>query len=305
MNIKWYYRIQSQLSTILIVLMTFFLIAFCFYSYSVAKKFMHDELNRYTEITTTRMANSLKKPISRFDKKQVKEIIEWELKDERIASIIVMNPVGGIVATVGTPQNGNPSGTKIILYENKKLGLVKLYVLPGFMQGEMKKILIKIYFMAAALLVTIFLILLILLRRYLISPIAELTRATEDISLGKLDKAIFIKSKNLKNELGSLANAIERMRNSIRIAMEHLARKKKMPGVEAKEWTDVILGKKRYNFEFLALQILVGRLVVTYRNSPNPDTMKKCTRQLINFFQKEKNPQAQKDYRKIFGGVKL
>jgi HAMP domain-containing protein len=141
------------------------------------------------------------------------------------------------------------------------------------------------------------------LKKSLLLPVLELARATENISLGRVDQAIVIRS---KDELGQLAAAIERMRISIRIAIERLASKKgALPGVEAGEWEDVILEKKQYGFEFLALRILVGRLTVSYRNDPTAETLRKCTQHLINFFQNEKNPQAQKDLTKIFGGAVL
>ena len=57
----------------------------------------------------------------------------------------------------------------------------------------------------------------------LISRIKHLTDVTERISVGELDAEIEIKS---KDELGTLADAISRMQDSIRLSMVRLRRRK-------------------------------------------------------------------------------
>jgi methyl-accepting chemotaxis protein len=59
--------------------------------------------------------------------------------------------------------------------------------------------------------------------RAITKPIKQLTAATEKISLGELDADISVKS---KDEIGDLANAIQRMSESIRLSIERLRRRR-------------------------------------------------------------------------------
>jgi len=53
-------------------------------------------------------------------------------------------------------------------------------------------------------------------------PVVELTKAADAISMGKIDTAIEVET---KDEINELAQAIERMRKSLKKAMERLAKK--------------------------------------------------------------------------------
>lgn len=313
MKIKWYNKIQVRISIIFLVLTTVSLAAFCMYSYSSTKQAMHNELDRLTKATSARLASQLAHPMSLGDIKLVESLIESELIDVRISSLVVTGtdqsifigrergPDGSITVSKGKNEDGFLSQTDTIVYDNKILGRVVLNVQANFMADELKQSAINLFLVATGLNIFIFLSLFFVLRKTIILPMIKLTKSTSDISLGRLEEAIAIRS---KDEIGHLAEAIERMRVSIRLAIERLASSRKaMPGVDASEWSDVILEKKHYGFEFLALRILVGRLAVSYRNDPTPETMRSCIQQLIGFFQNEKNPQAQKDLKKIFGGV--
>ncbi len=53
-------------------------------------------------------------------------------------------------------------------------------------------------------------------------PVVQLTKAADAISMGKIDTAIEVET---KDEINELAQAIERMRKSLKKAMERLAKK--------------------------------------------------------------------------------
>ncbi|MCS6884596.1 MAG: HAMP domain-containing protein [Acidobacteriota bacterium] len=73
--------------------------------------------------------------------------------------------------------------------------------------------LIVVFFLIVATVVAVF------AAQRLTRPIVELTEASHQISLGKLDQAIQIKS---EDEIGQLAEALERMRISLKQALERL-----------------------------------------------------------------------------------
>ena len=66
-------------------------------------------------------------------------------------------------------------------------------------------------------------------------------------------------------------------------------------------WAQLINGKLKYNFEFLGLQILLGRLTVKYQNEPTDENLVSCIDELVSFFEKTKHiPVSQKDLKKAF-----
>ena len=78
-------------------------------------------------------------------------------------------------------------------------------------------------------LVIAFLIFWFFAKKEIIVPIERLTKAAHDISLGKLDVDLGVKGlreESVRDEITKLAIAIERLRASVKIAMERLKRKK-------------------------------------------------------------------------------
>lgn len=312
MKIKWHNRILARIGLLLLVLTVLSVSTFSWYGLTSAKRLMHDEMDRFTRETTARLASALGNPISRSNKNQIQALIEAELQDERIASIIVRNidqniilagektPRGAIIESEPTGRRGFPDGEERIILDNKVLGSLELRVRPEAMALPLRHSITELSLLALGLNLLIFLALYLVLKRILTHPIQELTRAAESISLGQLESAIVNRS---KNELGQLTDALERLRVSMRLALKRLASRKGLAGIGVEEWKNVILERKHYGFEFLALRILVGRLSVNYRNNPTPETMRRCVQQLIEFFQNEKNPLAQKDLNKILGGA--
>jgi hypothetical protein len=67
-------------------------------------------------------------------------------------------------------------------------------------------------------------------------------------------------------------------------------------------WKDILLKKKTYDFEFLALKILLGRLSMDIERNPSEENLNKCAEQLHDLFAKNDNlPTANRDLQKIIG----
>ena len=315
MEIKWHNRTLVRMGITMAVFTALILTALGFYSYTSTKNFLDGELARQNRMLRERLVNNLAGPLSRGDMEGIESIINAELADERLSSIILKNgnqtvifgrqrsASGAIQSIGGAAPRGSLVGKEMVISGNTLLANVELYVRPDFISGQLRSSVLGLSLLAAGLIGLVFLILFLGVRKSLVLPMKELTRATESISLGRLENAIVNRS---KNELGHLTASIERLRVSMHMAIKRLAAARKAPsGVDAPEWRDIILEKKKYGFEFFALRILVGRLTVDYRNNPTPETMRRCIEQLVSFFQNEKNPQAQKDLHKIFGGVAI
>jgi hypothetical protein len=67
-------------------------------------------------------------------------------------------------------------------------------------------------------------------------------------------------------------------------------------------WQNIICGRIKYEFEFIAAKIFLGHLMVKIRYSPTQDTIAKGAKDLREIFVKSINlPSVQRDLRKISG----
>ena len=67
-------------------------------------------------------------------------------------------------------------------------------------------------------------------------------------------------------------------------------------------WKDIVKNKVNFNFEFLAVKILLARLKLTVKYDPSPETIENCAAELRNLFVKTgRLPSVKKDLKKIFG----
>ncbi len=232
--------IQARISAILIFITTAILLVYAFYSYSTTKSSMETELVKFSEITAERLSNHLVEPFWSLDDAILEDSLESEMMNNRIYTIIIMDRDRETIY-MGKTRDGSwravkaekaPSGdlikarmdiAKIIVRDKKKekeiLGVVDVYLTKKFMNEEIKRFGINIAVTIILLIVTIFVSVLLMLRRIIIRPLRDLTDASERMSMGDLDVQIFIHS---RNEIGLLAQAIERMQTSLRFAMEKL-----------------------------------------------------------------------------------
>jgi hypothetical protein len=67
-----------------------------------------------------------------------------------------------------------------------------------------------------------------------------------------------------------------------------------------KVWKDILLNRVKYEFEFLALNILLGRLFLELERDPSPATLEKCASEVHNLLAKNAHlPSAKRDIQKI------
>jgi hypothetical protein len=67
-------------------------------------------------------------------------------------------------------------------------------------------------------------------------------------------------------------------------------------------WSDIITGKVKLDFEFLAAKILQSTLTRSFAKDPTPEKLDKCAKDLRELYSQNSDlPSAQKDLKKIFG----
>jgi hypothetical protein len=67
-------------------------------------------------------------------------------------------------------------------------------------------------------------------------------------------------------------------------------------------WRDIVTGKVKVDFEFLAAKILQSTLTRTYAKDPTAEKLEKCARDLRDLFSQNADlPVVQKDLKKVLG----
>jgi predicted Zn finger-like uncharacterized protein len=235
-KISWINSMQVRISAILIVITTVILFGFVVYNYFGAKSKMDKELNDFAKVTSTRLSKNLVEPLWAVDEKQIEDSLNSEMMEKRIYAVIVIDRETDVVF-LGKKRDsdwnvikadGNIKGNFIksrgkIARDKEAIGDVDVYITRKFMQDELNQSVIKISITVIVLNIAIFLAIYFLLRRAIISPIMKLTEVADRMSMGDLNVRVDIKS---KNEIGLLAQAVERMQTSLRLALTRLRRKR-------------------------------------------------------------------------------
>lgn len=65
-------------------------------------------------------------------------------------------------------------------------------------------------------------------------------------------------------------------------------------------WKDLLLKRKQFDFEFLALKMLLGRLIMSVEHDPSDANVEKCVAQLYDLMDKNQHlPSAMNDIQKL------
>ncbi len=76
-----------------------------------------------------------------------------------------------------------------------------------------------------------------------------------------------------------------------------------VPPISNPVWHNIVAGKVKYQLDFLAAKILLGRLLLRVRSDPSPGMLEKCAHDLQNLFAQNPDlPCVQRDLERIFGG---
>ena len=79
-----------------------------------------------------------------------------------------------------------------------------------------------------------------------------------------------------------------------------------LPPLEDRVWHDIICGRQRYEFESLAVRMLLRTLARSAAADPSPDNLLNCARMLRGLFaQNSSSPAIQSDLQIIFADRKL
>jgi len=223
-TVNWKSSIKTKIGITHILIIAGILTLFGIYQYLEKRFTITRELNEMAGMTIIRLADQLMLPLWEVDTKWVNEIIASEMMDKRVYAIYVSGE-GGIAE--GKKRDASwqladarydISGDFIIrsrkiIWKNRTIGSVKLYITKRFMIEELRQEAVKMLLTIILLVVTLFAFLSFILHKSIVKPINNILGFAHAIAEGNLSWNLEIKQ---MDEIGSLGRGFNLMRERIR-----------------------------------------------------------------------------------------
>ena len=234
-GISWVDSIQTKVSFLLVLVTTLLLAGFGAYNVFNFRNSLFTDLDTLAKSSSEQLSINLTLPLWNLDRETIAKVIEAEMSDDRIQTIIIRDEDGETIfagkqrddnwSIVDTNSEvANLDGLTMVEEEvfspqgDASIGAAEVYVTSRFVQEEVQQSIIAELLRTIILDIVIILAVSLVLRRLLIQPVLSLTQSAEDLSKGK-SAQINIRS---KDEIGRLAQAFERLRISLNVAMKHM-----------------------------------------------------------------------------------
>ncbi len=234
-GIRWIDSIQVKVSFFLVLITTLLLAAFGAYNLFNFRTSLFTDLETLANSSAKQLSINLTLPLWNLDKETIAKVIEAEMSDDRIQAIIIRDEDGQTIfvgkqrddswdITEANDEITNANELTLAQEEvlspqgDSSIGTAEIYVTPRFVQAEVQRSILVELLRTIILNIALILAVSLVLRKLLIQPVISLTQSAEDLSKGKSAK-INITS---KDEIGRLAQAFERLRVSLKVAMKHL-----------------------------------------------------------------------------------
>ncbi len=236
-TIRWVDRIETKVSFLLVLITTLLLVGFGAYNVFNSRTNLVEGLTTLADTSSEQLSINLALPLWNLDKETIANAIEAEMSDSRIQAIIVRDEDGqSIFASKQRDGNWNivdaesevTNTDELTLTVSKKdvtspqgdavIGIAEVYATPRFIQEELQRSILAELLRVIILDIAIILAVSLVLRRLLIRPVVSLTQSAEELSIGKSAHI----NVNSNDEIGRLAQAFERLRISLDVAMKHI-----------------------------------------------------------------------------------
>ncbi len=195
---------MGTVSVIMIAVSILVSAGFSIYDYIRERGRMAENFNEIIEPITQRLADGLQKPLWFLDENLTEKLIELEMMDKRVYGVVVRESDGKTVFTAKKRNEnqevvdaGGDIGdakepvirTAPIEYEGKTIGAVEIYFTTRFMKGALNDLIVFIIIKVVVMSVLLVSILLLIVNRFFIRPISQVTAGLDDIST-EVDMAV-------------------------------------------------------------------------------------------------------------------
>lgn len=225
-KVHWKNSLKVRMGFSLFIIITCILALFGIYQYTEIQSNSLQELNELAEITIDRLTENLVSPIWQMDTPQIVNILHSEMREKRIAAIIVKESISGTFLEGRTrdenwevipirPEEDLDANalmkTKEIIRGEETIGQVDIYITQKFMRAQLHRtiletILAMVLVDLAALGFTIF------ITFKVTHALEKMVTIANAIAGGNFDQPIDIRR---KDEIGQLAEVFRNMQGTI------------------------------------------------------------------------------------------
>ncbi|SIS66613.1 HAMP domain-containing protein [Neptunomonas antarctica] len=202
-----------------------------------------NQLRNLAEVTAERLAQHLVTPLWDLDSEGVGSAIEAEMLENHLLGITVYDENGTTVmsakerdqkwdvsVSTGNIKGAFATSVSDVKTSDQVIGQVKVFVSDRFMHKEIQSLIIKEVIRVLLLNAAIFTILMLLLGKFLITPIRRLAEQASEISQGKLNTVIDV---NSDDEIGMLADSMTRMQKSLIVTFKKIRQNNKVKDAQS------------------------------------------------------------------------
>jgi len=187
------------------------------------KNRLESELRYDLEVIADQLAANLNEPLWYMEQEHVARLLDGIMQNERVAAVVVTEKETGTLFAGrardrgwrSSPVVGAPAMDQVlrlkrdIVYTDKVIGTVEVALTRRFATQDLQKTITRTALRILGLNVALALVLLVVLRRQIIVPLARLERYAAKVSLGEDERGEDLSG--LRGELKSLASTVEEM----------------------------------------------------------------------------------------------
>jgi methyl-accepting chemotaxis protein len=233
-KIHFLLSVQTKIIFITVFVITMVLGAYAAYEISNRNASLDAEINELARVTAKKLENNLRIPLWDLDTDLAADTVEAEMLTRDISAILVFDSnesdliVGrqrsnswDVIGSAGyTPlDKGEIRKEVIIRNKNEPIGKAIVYVSDRFKSSDLKSSIVGLFVALLLLDIIIFIVLWMVMTNILRRPISQLSEAANQISRGIFTAEI---DTSRRDEIGTVANSIERMKVSLNMAIGRL-----------------------------------------------------------------------------------
>ncbi|MGH1485646.1 MAG: HAMP domain-containing protein [Cellvibrionaceae bacterium] len=233
-NISFMLSVQSKIIFTTIVIITVILGAYAVYDINRRGVILEGEIVELAKVTAKKLENNLRIPLWDLDSDLVSDAIEAEMLTRDISAIMVFDSNGSDLISgkqrdaswtvldsnkAYIPVKDEIAREALISNKNETIGRVVVYITPKFKEKATSTSALGLLLTLVFLDVIIFMTLWLVMTNILRNPISKLSAAANQISRGDFSVEI---DTNREDEIGVVANSIDRMKVSLNMAIQRL-----------------------------------------------------------------------------------
>jgi len=233
-KIHFLLSVQTKIIFITVFVITIVLGAYAAYEISNQRASLDAEINELARVTVKKLENNLRIPLWDLDTELAADTVEAEMLTRDISAIMVFDSNESVLVagrqrgsdwsvvntTSYTPQDKSEIRKEVIIRnKNEPIGKAVVYVSDRFKSSDLKSSIVGLFATLLLLDVIIFIVLWMVMTNLLRRPISELSEAANQISRGIFTTEI---DTSRRDEIGTVANSIERMKVSLNMAISRL-----------------------------------------------------------------------------------